>query len=519
MYREIAGSRKTVGDIDVFYDGGIYHLFHLVLPTHDYVAHAVSNDCIHWRRVENAIHIGDPGSFDDSMLWTTHVSRHPYQDGCYRMFYTALSRRDHGAIQRIGLAESPDLYRWTKCAANWVDRRSELPYELPNRPSQPPFDYDASSCFPLEPNAAYYEHDTKSARHWISFRDPYYYRDGDDGRLLIAARVKDGPIVRRGCVACLDEVAENRFEARPALHHPGLYDDVEVPNLIRVDDEYYLLGSVREDAKVRYWHSLDSRGPWKTYSDNVLLPTGNYAGRLCRDERGWLLFSFFTPQGLDRTTNNLMPPPKRLERADDGQLVVKSFEGFEKREEQPIEGFDFSPLAPVRQNACVDQTGDKIKLSNESGTQLFEVGQDFDCFRWDFEVELETDGKCGLFFRLDSQTHAGYYISLDLFKGVAQARDWGSGPVGSGEHMMQFRSLQSGYWRTPQPGKARLSVIAFGSYLELCVDDRVVLSLADQAYTHGKLGVYAESCSMIIQNHKLCPLTPALQSDDQLANG
>ena len=49
------GFRKSeVGDVDVVRHGGEYHLFHLTLPNHDYIAHAVSKDGLHWRRVKNA---------------------------------------------------------------------------------------------------------------------------------------------------------------------------------------------------------------------------------------------------------------------------------------------------------------------------------------------------------------------------------------------------------------------------------------------------------------------------------
>jgi hypothetical protein len=106
MYSETTGSRKTLGDVDVPYHDGIYHLFHLVLPSHDFIAHAVSDNCLTWRRVENALFLGDPGSWDDSMLWTMHVSANPHKPGSWRMFYTGLSRRDHGRKQRIGMAES-----------------------------------------------------------------------------------------------------------------------------------------------------------------------------------------------------------------------------------------------------------------------------------------------------------------------------------------------------------------------------------------------------------------------------
>ena len=43
------------------------------------------------------------------------------------------------------------------------------------------------------------------------------------------------------------------FEA--PLYRPGLYDDVEVPNLFRLDDRYYLMGSIREDTKIHYWYA------------------------------------------------------------------------------------------------------------------------------------------------------------------------------------------------------------------------------------------------------------------------
>ena len=65
MFSETDGSRKAIGDVDVVWHDGLYHLFHLVLPNHDFIAHAVSTDGINWRRVRNALFIGDPGS------WTT----------------------------------------------------------------------------------------------------------------------------------------------------------------------------------------------------------------------------------------------------------------------------------------------------------------------------------------------------------------------------------------------------------------------------------------------------------------
>ncbi|HAH48553.1 MAG TPA: glycosyl hydrolase, partial [Planctomycetaceae bacterium] len=110
MFSESTWSRKSIGDVDVVYHDGLYHLFHLVLPNHDFIAHAISDNALNWRRVDNALFIGDPGNWDDLMLWTMHVTPDPHEPGRWGMFYTGISRRDQGKVQRIGLACSEDLY-------------------------------------------------------------------------------------------------------------------------------------------------------------------------------------------------------------------------------------------------------------------------------------------------------------------------------------------------------------------------------------------------------------------------
>jgi len=54
MYSGSGFSEWEIGDLTVIIHKGIYHLFHLIIPSHDYVAHATSKDGISRRRVENA---------------------------------------------------------------------------------------------------------------------------------------------------------------------------------------------------------------------------------------------------------------------------------------------------------------------------------------------------------------------------------------------------------------------------------------------------------------------------------
>ncbi len=528
MFTETDGSRKRIGDVDVLFHEGLYHVFHLVLPNHDFIAHAVSTNGIDWRRVNNALFIGEPGSWDDLMLWTMHVSPDPHQPGHWRMFYTGLSRRDHGQSQRVGLAVSEDLYHWRKSSVYWQDLRGPHDPELvqqARRISRQHFtpshdaEIDAASCFPLEPDPRYYEAALDEGREWISFRDPFFYCDNGQGWLIVAGRVNEGPVVRRGCVALFQEVDPGRFESRPTLHHPGIYDDVEVPNLIRIDEEYYLIGSIREDKKIRYWHTDQIGNPWRSYHDNVLMAKGNYAGRVCRDDKGWLLWNFYTMDSPDGATENLMPPPKRLVRTDEGLLRTTSFEGLDDWLERPL---DTQCVRTLKHGIGKEHCGveaDCLELQSEAGFQAFVFEHEESCFRFRALLRMRGLGKCGIVFRVDPETHDGYYVSLDLLKGVAQLRSWRTGPPGSGEFMMQFQPLQSGFWHSKTAGQARVQLLAFGSYVELSIDGRIVLSLADRTFQKGLLGVYLETAHLELSEIELHRMHSPHQSDDHLVAG
>ncbi len=528
MFSESTWSRKTIGDVDVVYHEGLYHLFHLVLPNHDFIAHAISDNGLNWRRIDNALFIDDPGSWDDLMLWTMHVTPDPHQAGHWRMFYTGLSRRDQGLKQRIGMATSSDLYRWKKSPVHWVDGRGKTDPELiklarekmPNgKASRTRSPVDMKSCFPVSPDEEFYEADADGERRWISFRDPFYFHEGDRGWLLAAARTKAGPLVRRGCVASLEEVEPNHFKAQPPLFAPQLYDDIEVPNLLKIDEDYYLIGSLREDAKIRYWHTSDIKKPWKNYHDNVLLAKGNYAGRVCRDDNGILLWNFFTRSLNDRTVNNLMPPPKRLVRRSNGQLQVRSFEVFDDRIVGELETRCIRTLKKSHQQDHCRTDAGSIRLTSEAGFQAFVFDQPVDSFSMRAGLTLSGAGKCGLLFRVDEASHDGYYISLDLAKGIAQFRSWGTGPPGSGEHMLEFDSLQAGFWHTENRREIDIRLISFGSYHELCIGDGVILSLADAKFTEGLLGIYVETADLLVHDLKVERLEPPTQTDEHLTTG
>lgn len=522
MYQESVGSRKTLGDVDIIFHEGIYHLFHLVLPNHDYIAHAVSNDCIRWRRVENALFIGHPGSWDDSMLWTVHVTQDPQQQNRWRMFYTGLSRRDQGRKQRIGLAVSDNLYTWQKSSVHWRDMRSPLPYALYGQPPQPTFEFDEASCFPLHSGSRYYESDINEGRQWISWRDPFYFHDGEQGWLLCAGRTNSGPIVRRGCVALLEEVAADHFEARPPLFHPRLFDDIEVPNLLCLDGTFYLVGSIREEARVRYWRSDSMKGPWVAPSHNVLMGSGNYAGRISGDEHGYLFWSFFSKHAYERGTRNVLPPPKRLFKKPNGDLGLKTFKVFDTLVETTLNPKYIQPIIEPAVNSVRidDQSHSEYPhFAKTHGFEIFLFQYKISCFRLQAELSVGDCGNCGLVFRFNPETRDGYYLVLDLKRGNVELRAWGTNPHAVGESAIQFTVLQQGFWSPQKDLPVAFSLIVFGSYIELSIESEVILSLADHAFHGEGVGFFAETATFTIANTQLDVLQSPIQSDDQLATG
>jgi beta-fructofuranosidase len=116
MYAGSGFKDWEIGDVEVHVNNGTYHLFHLIIPNHDYIAHAVSKDGITWDRVNNALFVGHPGAWDDDMIWTMDVD--DCDEGGFEMYYTGLHIKEKGVNQKIGKAVSKDLITWDKVPAD-----------------------------------------------------------------------------------------------------------------------------------------------------------------------------------------------------------------------------------------------------------------------------------------------------------------------------------------------------------------------------------------------------------------
>lgn len=468
MYSGSGYSDWEIGDITIHLHKGVYHLFHLIIPNHDYIAHAVSNDGLNWRRTKNAVFVGDPGEWDDDMLWTMHVFSKAEK---FFMFYTGLQRRDRGKISKIGLAESDDLVHWRKV----------------NKPG-----------LPIDVKPGIYEYAEDNPRGWLSFRDPFYFETDGNSWLLFCGRNNSGPLSRRGCVGLI-KIEKNDFIFCQPLIYPMVYDDVECPCIFELENRFYIIGSIREDAKVRYWVAGSVFGEYHSFHSDVLLPQGNYAARILPDGKHLLVYNFFYTYGQVNSLR-VLPPPKELGVDKAGRLILKSFYRWDQIAEKKIEQKDFdNPVLLFRnQSAGFERSTKNWMCSSEGGYEIFYIAKPSPNFIWEGKLSNNSLGKFGLVAHIDQEGN-GYFISFDLIEGLIQLRSWGYNPANSRENFI-FNNIQTNTCIAPASGSIYFKLICYGNYIELSVDEEVKITLIDYTWSGPGMGLYTASASVVLED-------------------
>ncbi len=467
MYSGSGFNEWEIGDITVLIHNGVYHLFHLIIPNHDYIAHAVSKDGMSWRRTKNALFVGDPGDWDDDMLWTMDVRE---ANGKFIMYYTGLQRRDRGVISRIGFAKSEDLITWKKT--------------------------DKPALY-IEPPGIYYESKKDNPRKWLSFRDPFRFDYKGDTYLIVCARRNTGPLSRRGCAGLIKLTADGA-EFLPPLIHPMAYDDIECPCLFELHGRFYLLGSIREDIKVRYWFSPEFLGEYHSFHSDVVLPLGNYAARTVQDGEHLLVFNFFYAGTVDRL--RVLPPPKQFDTDDKGRLLLKTYYRWQQMVAGSVRQQDIKDVKCLFNNptASLFLNDDKWVCGSRSGYEVFYFKKPSTAFIWEGRINVEGMGKLGIVTDIDKDG-SGYYISFDVSNGVVKIRTWGYNPNNFKSNFV-FNDIQAGLFKVNEDRSFHFSLLSYGNYIEVSVDGIVKLTLIDYTYSGEFIGLYSASSVISLQD-------------------
>jgi beta-fructofuranosidase len=289
---------KWLWDFWFAQDGSDYHVFYLQAPNtleHEAkrhfnvsVGHAVSKDLKEWTVLEDALKPSDdPNAFDNYTTWTGSIIKHK---NLWYMFYTGSMKQEKGLVQRIGLATSQDLIHWQK------------------HPQQPL----------IQADPRWYELLDLNSWHDQAWRDSWIVQD-EMGlfHAFITARQKDGPADARGVIghAVSEDLLE--WQVLPPVTEAGDFGHMEVPQLVKIHDKYYLLFSVGHGqySKARkarggalqtgthYLVADNPLGPFRYLTDTFLSGDEQgslYSGKLIQDAGGrwqFLAFKNFSAQG------------------------------------------------------------------------------------------------------------------------------------------------------------------------------------------------------------------------------
>lgn len=435
-----------VGDIEVLVHEDRLHLFHLTLPNHDLVQHAVSDDGLRWTQLPHALRAGDPGDVDDDQIWTMSVC--PY-DGRFMMLYTALARAENGMVQRVTLAESDDLVTWSKVPGVVV-----------------------------ESDARWYESERVDGNN-VSWRDPKPIRlDNEKWLILVSARDATGDFLRRGAVGGFVTRDFLNFEVVPPLFAPGQYWYLECPQIFRIGDWWYLTAGVMEDLSQRYWIARDPHGPWQLPPDGGrLAPRGHYAAKIVDWRGATLLYCWHqVPTGrLDWAARNpsgrAVPAPLELVQQADGRLKVETF---------------------ARWGALASNSRDIVIRARPTVGVLAVVTETVG-------RDLRLKGRLvighpvgGIVFR-HKENLGGYFIELTKGSTVVQLRKTlDTRDVVRGRPWFASTVLQQGELHTPLADEPiDIVLILNGPYVEFSVNSQVVLATFTAERVDGGLGVWS----------------------------
>lgn len=253
-------------------DDGQHHLFFLrasralIDPDRRHrrasVGHARSSDLVDWQLLPDALVTADEPAWDDGATWTGSVVR--ADDSTWRMFYTGVSRSEDWLVQRVGVAESDDLVTWR--------RRFDRPV--------------------AEADARWYE--KLASGDWFdeAWRDPWVFRT-DDGvwHMLVTARSATGDPRTRSVIGHAVSSDLDTWEIRPPLSKPAGWGQMEVPQVVTVDGQPFLLFCCwgehlddrrRAQATGGMWFAPGESplGPWDFDAAGTLDHASLYAARL-----------------------------------------------------------------------------------------------------------------------------------------------------------------------------------------------------------------------------------------------
>ncbi len=257
-------------------------------------------------------------------------------------------------------------------------------------------------------------------------------------------------------------------------------------------------------------------GPYRRIGKDELLPADNLVFKPC-EWQGQTLY-FHNLRGVSdwspgpNTTITSLAPPKVAEAAADGELILRPFRGWGSVANGPEETL----AAPAIQSAGTVLAGD---WTLRGGALAVEAWDGFaglllpemrGAFILEVDLEAEGPGEMGVLFRSvddgDDATFASVCPASRHVQVYTLAPSWKTSQPGVTYRWRGKRVVQETHGAEPWAMPLTLRVVAFGPYCEVSVNDRVALSAVTMARESGRLGFFAEDCTLAVRQVRLQPL-------------
>jgi beta-fructofuranosidase len=466
--------KDGLGDVDVIAHAGVLHAFYLSIPSHDRVGHLVSEDGLNWKEAPAAIYTGDPGAFDDDQIWTMGVFAH---GGSFFMLYTGVSMKERGKEQRVGLATSKDLFTWKKEPRNPV----------------------------VCADARWYEA-VVDEKHRVDWRDPWVFVEDGVMHGVIAARANWGPENRRGCAGYFVSRDGKKWEVKPPVCVPGNVYDFETPAIAKIKGRYYMTGIGGKEsgaASTSVYRVADRlEGPYRRVGREDLLAAENLVFKPVV-WKGETLY-FHNLRGVadwdsgKKCTVTCLAPAKVAHVEADGELVLRSFHGWDAAHDGAQVVLDGKSLAKAGKGACGAwrEAGGVLEGDAQSGYGAFLLDEVREAVILTARFQGVDSPEFGMVIRGDEKGDDGTFISLTPALGrvqVSTVEPFYKTPCAGVTYRWRGRRVVQEWHTSDRWGTSPvLQVVAYGPYVEVSVNGRVMISTVTMRQARGRVGVFAE---------------------------
>lgn len=331
------------------------------------------------------------------------------------------------------------------------------------------------------------------------FRDPFIYVDEQTGdfKMLLAARVKEGPWNQRGVtmVATSKDLLHWTLDEKP-FYAPKAYFTHECPDLFKMGDWYYLIFSEFSDKVItRYRYSKNQNGPWLVPPQDSFDGHAYYAAKSVSDGQKRYLFGW-NPIKLDEKDEALWQwggniVPHEIYQNADGTLSVRIPETIDRSYHHEI------PIEVFKNDTFIENEGRLLgDRNNYNYILLNELPQN--C-KVDFDFKLNDKiNDFGVTLRMNDVYDRGYFIK---FEALYNRMIFSKLP----RHDMTIHAMidternigiETGKWH-------HVKIIIEKSVVTVYYDDKVAMNARMFDFTDGRLGFYSNLTEVELSNIKI----------------